>query len=107
MGKNKQVLKCIEKGLQKASFTKQNLYKHKLDKIIKAFMETHNIPHIEIKGNSVIAVQPMNCADKQFWIESWLEGEISPQRITELITTVRHNNVHYTLKDFLELLKNG
>jgi len=71
--------------------------------ILKKYMDENQILQLEInlKNKHALALEPIDNAERQFFIESWLNNEISTKKLTEKLKQ-RFQWVEYlSFSDFL------
>ena len=78
---------------------------YKLFGSVKSWMKRVGALKVIIKGNVVLVYEPKKHVDKEIYIGSWLDGEISSGQFQEFLET-RRWWVQYWLDNFLEMIKN-
>lgn len=76
---------------------------HQVEPILKEYMESTNKYELEVdlKNKHCLVFEPVENGERQFWVEQWLDNELSSERLTERLKT-RYQWVEYlSFADFL------
>lgn len=89
------------------SFDHYKQFHKGFDVKIKKYMIDNAVLEItlDFKKKIALVLEPIQNAEKTFWIESWFNNEISTETLIEQMEN-RYQMVQYYLKDFLEMVQN-
>ena len=71
--------------------------------ILKDYMETRNVPYIcvDLKTKEALVVEPIPREVRQFWVEQWLNGELSTRQFRKWLYSKWQNTYYPNFADFL------
>jgi len=92
----------VEKLINTSRLTHENLAR--LDSILERYMVENEILAIEIdlKKKQCMVLEPIANAERQFWVEEWLRGELPTRRLQKKLKERFQWVLYVSFFDFLK-----